>query len=155
MTMRQSTLILLLTGLVLGGGACTSTLTGDVYSRSEARQEQRVEFGQVEYVRPVVIEGTRTPIGAASGAAVGGIAGSSVGGGKGSDIATVVGAVTGGLAGAAVEDSVTRRQGVEVTVRLSSNDVIAVVQEASPHATFRVGDRVRILSRNGVTRITH
>ncbi len=153
--MRQFTLALLLTGLVLGGSACTSTLTGDAYSRSEARKEQRVEFGQVEHVRPVVIEGTRTPIGAASGAAVGGIAGSSVGGGKGSDIATVVGAVAGGLAGAAVEDAVTRRQGVEVTVRLSGNDVIAVVQEVSPQATFRVGDRVRVLTLNGVTRITH
>lgn len=153
--MKQFTLILLLTALVLGGSACTSTLTGDVYSRSEARQEQRVEYGQIESIRPVVIEGTRTPIGAASGAAVGGIAGSTVGGGKGSDIATVVGAVAGGLAGAAVEDAATRRQGVELTVRLSDNAVIAVVQEVSPHTSFRVGDRVRVLTLKGVTRVTH
>lgn len=151
--MKQFIIMLLCTGLLVGSGACTSTLTGESYSRSEARQEQRVEFGQVEYVRPVVIEGTRTPVGPASGAAVGGIAGSSVGGGKGSDIATVVGAVAGGLAGAAVEDAVTRRQGVEVTVRLGSNDVIAVVQEVSSRETFRVGDRVRVLTRNGVTRV--
>ena len=126
---------------------CQSSLTGDSYSRSEARKMQRVEYGIVEYLRPVKIEGTKTPIGAGTGAAVGGVAASGIGGGKGKTIATVLGVVAGGVAGAAVEESVTRRQGVEITVRKDNSEVISVVQEVSSNVPFYVGDRVRILTQ--------
>lgn len=132
---------------------CQSNLSGDYYSRNEVRKTHQVEFGMVEYTRPVIIEGTKTPIGAGSGAAVGGIAGSSVGGGKGRAVATVLGAVAGGVAGAAVEESVTKRQGLEITVRLDNNRIISVVQQVSSTNEFRVGDRVRVLTINGTTRI--
>jgi outer membrane lipoprotein SlyB len=42
---------------------------------------------------------------------------------------------------------------VEVTVLLDSGRYIAVVQEADE--PFRAGDRVRVLSRHGATRVTH
>jgi outer membrane lipoprotein SlyB len=145
----SSALIIL---LVLATG-CQSTLTGESYSRSEARKVQQVQYGMVEYLRPVMIEGTKTPIGAGAGAAVGGIAGSSVGSGKGAAVASVVGAVAGGVAGAAAEEQVTKRQGVEITVRLDNNQTIAVVQEVAPGVSFRVGDRVRVLTVNGTTSI--
>ena len=107
---------------------CQSNLSGDYYSRNEARKAQQVEFGMVEYTRPVIIEGTKTPIGAGAGAAVGGIAGSSVGAGKGKAIATVLSAVAGGVAGAAIEETATKRQALEITVRLDNNRFISVVQ---------------------------
>ena len=137
--------------LLLAG--CQSTLTGDYYSRADARRTQTVEYGSVEATRPVVIEGTKTPVGTVAGGAVGGIAGSTVGGGKGSAVAAVIGAVAGGVAGAAVEEGVTRRQGVDITVQLDSGRVISVVQEETPQSGFRVGDRVRVLTLNGETRI--
>jgi outer membrane lipoprotein SlyB len=139
--------------LALAATGCQSTLTGESYSRSEARKVQTVQYGTVEYLRPVQIEGTKTPVGAGAGAAVGGIAGSSVGSGKGAAVASVVGAVAGGVAGAAAEEQVTKRQGVEITVRLNSGQTIAVVQEVAPGVSFRVGDRVRVLTVNGTTRI--
>ena len=110
--MKQFSLPILITGLLLMLGGCMSTLTGDSYSRDEARRPQTVQFGMVEYVRPVVIEGTKTGIGAATGAAVGGIGGSTVGGGKGAAVATVLGAVAGGVAGGMAEESATKKQGV-------------------------------------------
>ena len=134
-------------------GGCMSTLTGESYSRDEARRPQTVQFGMVEYVRPVVLEGTKTGIGAATGAAVGGIGGSTVGGGKGAAVATVLGAVAGGVAGGMVEESATKKQGVEITVRLDSGQIIAIVQQASETTTFHVGDRVRVLTLNGETRV--
>ena len=142
-----------LIGLLVLVTGCQSTLTGESYSRSEARKAQQVQYGMVEYLRPVAIEGTKTPIGAGAGAAVGGIAGSSVGSGKGAAVASVVGAVAGGVAGAAAEEQVTKRQGVEITVRLDNNQIIAVVQEVAPGVSFQVGDRVRVLTINGTTRI--
>ncbi len=131
---------------------CAQGLGGATYSREEARREQNVRMGMVESVRPVQIEGTRTPIGPAAGAVVGGIAGSTVGGGRGSDIAAVLGAVAGGLVGAAAEQGVTKRQGVEVTVKLDNGALLAIVQEADEE--FKPGDRVRILSNGQNSRVT-
>jgi outer membrane lipoprotein SlyB len=117
---------------------------------------QTVQYGTVTGLRPVQIEGTKTPIGAGAGAIIGGIAGSSIGGGKGSYIGATAGAVAGGLAGSAAEEALTKTQGVEITVRMEgSNQTVAIVQEASPTDTFRIGERVRISSVNGQTRVSH
>ncbi|HCX32296.1 MAG TPA: hypothetical protein DHV08_01280 [Rhodocyclaceae bacterium] len=132
---------------------CASGLGGGDYKRGEARQTMRVEMGVVESVRTVRIEGTKTPVGTGAGAVVGGVAGSNVGGGKGSIIGTVVGAVAGGLAGSAIEEGVTRREGVEITVRLDGGRLLAIVQEADE--AFRPGERVRVLSGGGSTRVSH
>ncbi|MFL9711300.1 glycine zipper 2TM domain-containing protein [Methylobacillus sp. Pita1] len=137
--------------LTLGG--CMSSNSGDVYSRDEARKTQTVRLGVVESVRNVRLEGTKTPIGGGAGAVVGGIAGSSVGGGRGQAIATVLGALVGGLAGAAAEEGVTRKDGLEITVKLESGNLIAVVQEAD--VQFNPGDKVRLVESGGVTRVTH
>ncbi len=134
---------------------CASNLSGETYSREDARAQQRVEFGYVEYVRPVVIEGTDSKIGTATGAILGGIAGNTVGGGRGAAAATVAGAVVGGVVGSKTEEAATRAQGVEVTVKLDSGKIIAIVQQASPTETFNVGERVRLMTVNGNTRVAH
>jgi len=140
------TLIALLTG-------CASGVGGKDYTRAQARTVQEVEMGRVESVREVRIEGTKTPIGAGAGAVVGGVAGSTMGGGKGSIVGAAVGAVLGGLGGAAAEEAVTRKTGVEITVKLDSGRMLAVTQAADE--AFREGDRVRVLTGGGVTRVSH
>lgn len=141
-------------GLCVALSGCMSTLSGDSYSRDEARRVQTVEYGQIVALRPVVLEGTKTPIGTIAGAAIGGIAGSAVGQGKGADIAAVVGAVAGGIAGSSVEEAATRSQGVEITVKTQRGDTIAIVQQASAQDDFKVGDTVRLLSSGGTTRVS-
>ncbi|HQR60420.1 MAG TPA: hypothetical protein PLH03_03535 [Methylophilaceae bacterium] len=133
--------------------ACASQKAGDVYTRDQAQQAQTVKMGVVESVRNVKIEGTKTPVGAGAGAAIGGVAGSTVGHGAGSTVAAIAGAVAGGLAGAAAEEGLTREDGLEITVKLDSGAMIAVVQEAND--PFKPGDRVRILEGGGVTRVSH
>ena len=110
-------------------------------------------MGVVESVRTVTIEPRQSGVGAATGGIVGGIAGSNIGGGRGSIIGSVLGAVAGGLAGQAAEGAVMRKQGIEVTVKLDNGELRAVTQEADEN--FRPGERVRLLSGNGVTRVTH
>ena len=107
----KNTLIILFLAVTTGLAGCASSLTGESYSRAEARTVQQVEYGRIEALRPVRIEGTKTPVGAAAGTAVGGIAGSGIGGGRGSYVATVIGAVAGGMAGAAIEEGITRTDG--------------------------------------------
>ncbi|MBP8008661.1 MAG: hypothetical protein KAY87_05980, partial [Thiopseudomonas sp.] len=58
---------------------CASSLSGDTYSRADARKVQTIRMGTIESLRPVRIEGTKTPIGAGAGAVVGGVAGSTIG----------------------------------------------------------------------------
>jgi len=147
----MKTLSLLLVALLLG--ACASSKSGDVYTRDQARREMTVRKGVVESVRPVRMEGTKSGVGAMAGAAVGGVAGSSVGGGKGQIVGAVLGAVAGGLAGSAVEEGVTRKEALEITVELDGGRMIVVVQEAVP-GEFRAGDPVRVLSGQGETRVT-
>ena len=131
---------------------CASSKSGSVYSREDARQEQTVRMGVVESVRSVTIEGTKTPIGTIAGGAIGGIGGSAIGSGRGSAIAAVAGAVAGGLLGAAAEEGLTRQEGVEITVRLDNGELRAIVQTADE--PFKPGERVRLLSVNGQTRVS-
>jgi outer membrane lipoprotein SlyB len=144
-------LILAMLAALLAG--CASSNSGDVYTREQTRQVQTVQMGIVESVRTVKIEGTKTPVGTATGAVIGGVAGSTVGHGKGSTIAAVVGAVAGGLAGSAIEEGVTRKDGLEITVKLDNGTMLAIVQEADE--AFNPGDRIRVLEGGGVTRVSH
>jgi outer membrane lipoprotein SlyB len=133
---------------------CASSRSGHVYSRDQARKIQTVRMGTVKSVRNVLIEGTKSGIGAVAGGVTGGALGSAVGKGSGKRIATVAGAVAGGLAGAAAEDSLTKKEGIEITVELDDGEVIAIVQEADE--SFSVGDRVRVLTgQDGTTRVGH
>ncbi|NIE78306.1 glycine zipper 2TM domain-containing protein [Pantoea sp. Tr-811] len=154
--MRKSALLVAtFTAMSLLLGGCASSLTGDSYSRDEARRVQTVRMGTIESLRPVKIEGTKTPIGGGAGAIVGGVAGSAVGGGRGSLVAAVIGAVAGGLAGSAAEEGITRTQGVEITVREDDGSMRAYVQAVQQNEIFRVGDRVRIMTVDGTSRVSH
>jgi outer membrane lipoprotein SlyB len=133
--------------------ACASSNSGSVYSRDDARKVQTVKTGVVESVRTVQLEGTKTPIGTVAGGAIGGIAGGSIGSGRASAVGAVLGAVVGGIAGAAAEEVVTRKDGLEITVKLDGGAMIAIVQEADEQ--FHPGEKVRIVENGDTSRVTH
>lgn len=149
----MKTALILASFAVLGLAGCATGQGGSDYSRAQARTVQEVQMGTVEGVREVRIEGTKSPVGSLAGAVVGGVAGSSVGGGRGQIVGATVGAVLGGLGGSAAEEALTREKGLEITVKLDSGRTIAVVQGVDEQS-FIVGDRVRILSGGGTTRVT-
>jgi outer membrane lipoprotein SlyB len=144
-------LLIALAAITLTG--CAGSKSGSAYTRDQARQEMIVRTGVVESVREVQIEGTKSGVGTAAGAVVGGVGGSNIGGGKGQIVGAVVGAVVGGMAGAAIEEGVTKKTGLEITVRLDNGQLTAVVQEGDE--IFHAGERVRLLSGAGGTRVTH
>jgi len=137
--------------LVLGG--CAPSMSGSVYRRGETGMEQTVRLGVVESVRQVMIEGTKSPVGTVAGAGVGGVAGSRIGQGRGAVVGTIAGVVIGGLAGSALEEGVTRRHGLEITVRLENGELRAIVQESDEE--FKAGEKVRLVSNGRTTRVTH
>ena len=138
---------------VLALGGCAYPQGSRDYRGYQVMGEQSVRFGVVDSVRPVNISPRDTGVGTAGGAVLGGIAGSNVGGGSGQVAGAVGGAILGGIIGSQVEHSANQRPGVEITVLLDSGKYISVVQEADED--FRPGDRVRILSGRGTTRVTH
>lgn len=149
----MQTKLIPLTLVLLTLGGCVSSNSGSVYSRDEARRESSVREGVVESVRSVTIEGTKSPVGTLAGGAIGGIAGSNIGGGSGQAVGAIAGAIAGGMLGSAAEEGLTRKAGYEITVRLNNGELRAIVQEADEE--FKPGQRVRLVSQGGVTRVSH
>lgn len=142
--MRHSFVVLLLT---LATTACTIPgPTPDAYGRSQTARAYGVEYGEVVMVRSVPMSGRSTVVGRTAGTIVGAAAGSVVGDGVGQIIASSAGAVVGAVAGEQVEEAVTRKDGLEITVRMDTGAVVTVVQEAT--VEFVEGERVRVLQRS-------
>ncbi|ACS85487.1 outer membrane lipoprotein [Musicola paradisiaca] len=145
--MMKRFLVMTLAGITLAGCANTSTLSGDVYSASEAKQVQTVTYGTVVSTRPVQIQAgeENNMIGTLGGAVLGGLVGNTVGRGTGRTLATAAGAVAGGVAGNSIEGAVNRVQGVELEIRKDDGSTIMVVQKQGD-TKFRVGQRVAMAS---------
>lgn len=158
--MRTTTRVVLAT-MIVGSltmtGCAYNSSSSDVYTASQAQREATVRFGTVESVRAVKISsnnGQPSGLGVLGGGALGAVAGSAIGGGKGSIATAIIGGIAGAVAGNAVENGVAVQNGVEVTVRLDNGDLRAITQSANGEI-FQAGDRVRLLSSGGVTRVTH
>ena len=144
-----------LVGLTLAGCANTSTLSGDVYSASEAKQVQSVTYGTLVSTRPVQIQAGNDSnvMGAIGGAVLGGFLGNTVGGGSGRSLATAAGAVAGGVAGQSVQGAINKTDGVELEIRKDDGNTILVVQKQGK-TTFTAGQRVRIASSGSQTTVS-
>ncbi|MBB5457393.1 MULTISPECIES: glycine zipper 2TM domain-containing protein [unclassified Paraburkholderia] len=156
-TSSRLIVVTLIAGSLAMSGCAVNSSSPDVFTASQAQREQTVRMATVESVRAVRIstnDGQPIGIGALGGAALGALAGSTIGGGRGSVATGIVGGIGGAVAGNAIENRVAMRDGIEITVRLDNGDMRAVTQTATGEI-FRAGDRVRLLSSGGVTRITH
>jgi len=141
----------LLAGIVAAG--CASSTSSKVYPRHQAQQAWTVEYGKVAGIDTVTIEGDRTYLGRAGGGYVGYEVGRAVVEGSGRGVAGAVGAVTGAVAGDAIEERVNREQGLQITVDLDKGSTIAVVQAADEQ--FAIGERVKILrGHRGAARVS-
>jgi outer membrane lipoprotein SlyB len=140
--------------LVAGVSGCATPRTSaSDYSAYQVGREQVIRMATVESVRYVTIDRGQTGVGTGVGAVAGGVAGSAIGSGRGSFLTAVIGAVAGGIAGQAIENNNSKQEGLEITVRMDNGEMRAIVQAADEQ--FRPGDRVRLLSGTGGTRVTH
>ncbi|QGG79480.1 glycine zipper 2TM domain-containing protein [Litorivicinus lipolyticus] len=145
--------LLAVSTLVLAG--CASSLKGDVYSRGEARDVATVQYGTINEVRAVIIEGTQSGAGAVAGGAIGGIAGSGVSSGsRESRIGAILVGAVGALVGNKAEEALTKTQGLEMVVSLDAGRVISLVQEVSRVDEFAPGQRVKVIGTGKNTRVS-
>jgi outer membrane lipoprotein SlyB len=133
--------------------AACSTTSPDVIQRGDAQRMSQVQDGTVLSVRPVVVEGSQSGVGAAAGGIAGGVAGSTVGGHREGAVVGVLGAVAGAVVGNAVERMGTREEAVEVLVQLKNGERRAIVQ-AKGNETLNPGDSVILVTTGGKTRVS-
>jgi len=156
-TSSRLVVAVMIAGSLAATGCAYNSSSADVYTASQAQREETVRLGTVESVRAVRISsnnGQPSGLGAVGGGALGAVAGSAIGGGRGSIVTGIIGGIAGAVAGNSVENATAMRDGVEITVRLDNGDLRAITQSATGEV-FRAGERVRLLSSGGVTRVTH
>ncbi|HDD8538270.1 TPA: outer membrane lipoprotein SlyB [Escherichia coli] len=139
--MIKRVLVVSMVGLSLVGCVNNDTLSGDVYTASEAKQVQNVSYGTIVNVRQVQIQGGD------DSNVIGAIGGAVLGGGTGRSLATAAGAVAGGVAGQGVQSAMNKTQGVELEIRKDDGNTIMVVQKQG-NTHFSPGQRV-VLASNG------
>ena len=144
-------------GALLMSGCAYNSSSADAYTAGQAQREATVRMATVDSVRAVKISsnnGQPSGLGAIGGGALGAVAGSAIGGGRGSIVTGIIGGLVGAVAGNTIENGTAVRDGVEITVRLDNGDMRAITQSATGEI-FTAGERVRLLSDSGVTRVTH
>jgi outer membrane lipoprotein SlyB len=141
MNLRGSSIMVLATGVILGG--CASLGPDAVYDASP-RVEQRIETGVVERIE-LFREGQSAPtgLGAILGGVAGAVIGHQIGGGSGNTVATIAGAVGGALVGNRIENA-NGRDRYRVTVRLDNGARLEITEVGE--GELRVGDRVRVVN---------
>lgn len=126
---------------------CTFPSSGRIVSRNQAGQMRRLDYGTVEKVSPVILEGQRGPIGIYGGGAAGVAGGGAVGHGVGTDLAKVGGGIVGAVAGQAIEEAVTRKDAQEMFIKLDNGSMVVITQTGS--SVFAVGERVAVANGPG------
>ncbi len=133
--------------------SCAQNPYGTSYESSDARKMQQVLIGTVVRLNAVTIDGDGNVIGTIGGAAIGGILGSAVGAGKGSDVAAVAGGLLGGVLGNKASSELSKRDGVNIVVKLDNGKTVAIVQQVDKEMIFRVGDKVNVYTQGGISRV--
>ena len=148
--------LLFVCGLSLS--ACTSASVGSAdYSITDAQRAFYVEYGTVQSVRNVSLHsetssmGTGIGVGAVAGGVTGGVIGGLIGGSTGAAIGAAAGGVAGGVAGGYIGSSNETTDGLEITVRLDTGQVVAIVQ--GKDIMFYPHQRVQLVTGDGRTRV--
>ena len=149
---------LILISILTLGGCATGGFSPDVVSRDAAAKTQYVQSGVVVSIRNVTIEGDRAS-GNIFGSIIGAIVGSNIGGEDDEttqEVGAVVGTAGGSVVGQNVSENLSRKPGVEIIVKLDTNNrEISIVQEMPEDLdySFRAGDQVRIVRSGGKSRV--
>ena len=134
-------------------GAC-ATSSPDVIQRGDAQRMAQVEDGVVLSVRPVVVDGSQSGIGATVGGVVGAIGGYSASGvQREGQILGVLAGVAGAAAGNLVERMSTREEAIELLIQLKGGERRAIVQ-AKGGEVLTAGDAVILVTTGGKVRVT-
>lgn len=134
--MRRLFFILLLTGCASGQHGVSGTNPA----------KEIVKLGVIESVTPIEMDASSNA-GSMAGGIFGQVGGASTGAGRGAVVGSVFGSVLGSTLGH--QAGISSRQGLELWVKLDNAEQSTYVMQPGKPDSFRVGDRVRIVSKKG------
>ncbi|MDZ4201328.1 MAG: hypothetical protein U1C96_04180 [Gallionella sp.] len=135
--------------LVLLLSACAGGPQG-VGNRSAEAAKEVVKLGVIESVTPIELDDS-SYAGANVGGVFGQVGGANTGGGRGAVVGSVLGSVLGSTLGH--QAGVATKPGLEIWVKLDEDGRSAYVMQPGKPDAFKIGDRVRVLRKNGDTRV--
>ncbi len=123
---------------------------GSVGSRSADAPKEVVKLGVVESVTPIELDAS-SYAGANVGGVFGQAGGASTGGGRGAVVGSILGSVLGSTLGQ--QAGIATTPGLEIWVKLDESGKSTYVMQPGKPDAFKVGDRVRVVSKQGETRV--
>lgn len=149
---QTATKVTLVVSLSVVAAAC-STTSPDVIKPGDAQRLSQVEDAVVLNVRPVVVEGQQSGVGAVTGGVLGGVGGAGAShNSRSSAMIGVAGAVAGAVVGNAIERFGTREDAVEILLQMPNGSRRSIVQ-AKGTENYNPGDAVILVTTSGKTRV--
>ncbi|CCP15445.1 Outer membrane lipoprotein slyB Flags: Precursor [Stenotrophomonas maltophilia RA8] len=159
--MRTSLISIAIAAMMVAGTVhAGSTTSASHFGRDQALVSRNVQEGVVVMVRDVRIDNrstvnTGTVIGGALGAAMGDRAASKRKHRDSRNVARVVGATSGALAGGAIQRAASNRNGIEIFVRTTDgrgrSEVVSIIQDAD--SRIHPGQRVFLSGKGRDVRV--
>jgi outer membrane lipoprotein SlyB len=116
---------------------------GHIVPRLAARDKVCASCGTVESIRVVERKGDASGLGAVAGGLTGAAVGNQIGRGNSKTALTILGAAGGALAGNEIEKNVKKHYSYHVTVRMDDGSFRTLAHARTP--AFAVGARVRVV----------
>ena len=126
-----------------------SGCTGDQHGIS-ATGKEIVKLGVIESVTPIEMDAS-SGAGSLAGGIFGQAGGANTGTGRGAVVGSVLGGVLGGTLGN--QAGINTRPGLELWIRLDNEEQSRYVMQPGKPDAFRVGERVRVVTSKGETRV--
>ena len=124
----------------------TGCASGQHGVNANNKPKEIIELGVVESVTPIDLDNS-SGAGSMAGSIFGQVGGINTGGGRGTVVGSVLGTVVGGTLGQ--QAGIATRPGLEIWVKLDNKEQSTYVMQPGKADTFKVGDRVRVLRKQG------
>ncbi len=120
---------------------------------AQAGTMQRIQYGEVVHAEPMIVQAQMTGSGAQTGATVGAVAGALLADRGDRWLGGLLGGAAGGAIGRSAEKKAKKKKGWELIILLDSGQEIAI-QVADKRARYAEGDRVRLMTGGGRTKVS-
>jgi outer membrane lipoprotein SlyB len=139
--------------ILIGLALTAVTLAGASTVAAQAGVVQRIQYGEVVSAEQMIVREQMRGGGARTGGTIGAIAGAALADRGDRWLGGLLGGAVGGAIGNSVEKKARKKKGWELIILLDNGEEIAI-QVADNRTQFRPGDRVRMQSGGGRTRVT-
>ena len=135
--------------------ACLALAITSGAALAQSNVAQTIRYGKIVSMEKTVIVEKPTGTGARTGATVGAVAGYALAGGRDRWLGALLGGAIGGAAGGAAGRAARKKKGWQLILTLEKTDEeIGVQVKGKKKPEYDVGDRVRLLSAGGETKVT-